>query len=162
MVMKNLKKLFLFLNLALFLYGCGYTPIFEAQKSFFQIEKYETFGDKKIANLFIERVKQFQNATNENVRKIHITVSAKKKRNILVKNTSGKVLTYQSEIALDVKVKYFPSDMFIFEGQLKETMNYKNKDQKSEMTSLENKIADDLVDSMSRDLILIINQSNEK
>ena len=146
----------------MFLCGCGYTPIFKAQESLFKIEKYDVSGNEKIANTFVARVRQFQNAKNENVEKIHMIVDAQKKRNTLVKNTSGKVLTYQSEIILNIQVKYLSSGVSIFHGQLKETMNYKNKDQKSEMTSLENKIIDDLIDSMSRDLILIINQSSEK
>ena len=157
--MKNLKKIFIMTILVCFLSNCGgYTPIFSEKNLKFKIQNIQKKGDKNIANLLAENIKRGQKNL-DGLEKIVLSVNASKNKTSLVKDQSGKIVSYKLQINIRAVVKKISSDEIIVDENFTGTSNFDNKNETYDTLNLENKIIKDLVKRLTSDLILRINQS---
>lgn len=157
--MKNCKKIFIMTILVCFLNSCtGYTPIFSEKNINFKIEKIEKKGDQKIGNFLVENL-NINQSNADNIEKISLSIYTTKNKTSIIKDKSGKIVSYKLQINIRAIVKIISSNKIIVNENFKGTSNFDNKNQTYETIKLENKITKDLVKKLTTDLILRINQS---
>ena len=156
--MQKLKNFFIMTICIWLVYSCGYTPIFSSKNIKFKIVEIQKRGDTNIAGLFAESVKKNQ-SNLDNLQKISLIIDASKNKTTLVKDQSGKILSYKLEIIIKANAKRISSNEIIISKELSAASNFDNKDRIYDASNLESKITKDLIKKLSRDLILIINQT---
>jgi len=148
MLKKNIINLFLIL----FLTNCGFTPIYlEKNNINFSIEQIEYKGDRDFNNFLKVNLDKYK---NENDNKIFLDVNTIYKKNILSKDSTGKITSYQLEIEAIFIVKSTNKKIRISEKKIIDS-----RDDKFEETRYEKSIKQSFAYSISSKLIseLIIN-----
>jgi hypothetical protein len=148
MLKKNIINLFLIL----FLTNCGFTPIYlEKNNINFSIEQIEYKGDRDFNNFLKVNLNKYK---NENDNKIFLDVNTIYKKNILSKDSTGKITSYQLEIEAIFIVKSTNKKIRISEKKIIDS-----RDDKFEETRYEKSIKQSFAYSISSKLIseLIIN-----
>ena len=148
-----LKKNIITLFLILFLTNCGFTPIYlEKNNINLSIEQIEYKGDKDLNNFLKINLDKYKSEKNNN--KIFLNVETKYEKNILTKDSSGKISTYQLEAEAIFIIK--STNRII---KIKEKKILDSKDDKFEESRYEKSIKQSFAYSMSSKLIseLIIN-----
>ena len=148
MLKKNIINLFLIL----FLTNCGFTPIYlEKNNINFSIEQIEYKGDRDFNNFLKINLDNYK---NENDNKIFLDVNTIYKKNILSKDSTGKITSYQLEIEAIFIVKSTNKKIRISEKKIIDS-----RDDKFEEARYEKSIKQSFAYSISSKLIseLIIN-----
>jgi len=148
-----LKKNIITFFLIFFLANCGFTPIYlEKNNINFSIEQIEYKGDRDLNNFLKINLDKYKNEKYNN--KIFLNVETKFKKNILTKDSTGKISTYQLEAETIFVIK--STNRVI---KIKEKKILDSKDDKFEEARYEKSIKQSFAYSMSRKLIseLIIN-----
>jgi hypothetical protein len=148
MLKKNIINLFLIF----FLTNCGFTPIYLTNNNInFSIEQIEYKGDKDLNNFLKVNLNKYK---NENDNKIFLNVETKYEKNILTKDSSGKISTYQLEAEAIFIVKSTNKKIRISEKKIIDS-----RDDKFEETRYEKSIKQSFAYAISSKLIseLIIN-----
>ena len=148
MLKKNIINLFLIL----FLTNCGFTPIYlEKNNINFSIEQIEYKGDRDFNNFLKVNLNKYK---NENDNKIFLDVNTIYKKNILSKDSTGKITDYQLEIEAIFIVKSTNKKIRISEKKIIDS-----RDDKFEEIRYEKSIKQSFAYSISSKLIseLIIN-----
>ena len=148
-----LKKNIIILSLIFFLANCGFTPIYLKNDNInFSFEQIEFVGDRDLNNFLKINLDKYKNEKYNN--KIFLNVETKFKKNILTKDSTGKISTYQLEAETIFVIK--STNRVI---KIKEKKILDSKDDKFEEARYEKSIKQSFANSMSRKLIseLIIN-----
>ena len=148
MLKKNIINLFLIL----FLTNCGFTPIYlEKNNINFSIEQIEYKGDRDFNNFLKVNLNKYK---NENDNKIFLDVNTIYKKNILSKDSTGKITSYQLEIEAIFIVKSTNKKIRISEKKIVDS-----KEDKFDEARYEKSIKQSFAYSISSKLIseLIIN-----
>jgi len=148
MLKKNIINLFLIL----FLTNCGFTPIYlEKNNINFSIEQIEYKGDRDFNNFLKVNLDRYK---NKNDNKIFLDVNTIYKKNILSKDSTGKITSYQLEIEAIFIVKSTNKKIRISEKKIIDS-----RDDKFEEARYEKSIKQSFAYSISSKLIseLIIN-----
>ena len=148
MLKKNIINLFLIL----FLTNCGFTPIYLTNNNInFSIEQIEYKGDRDFNNFLKVNLDKYK---NENDNKIFLDVNTIYKKNILSKDSTGKITSYQLEIEAIFIVKSTNKKIRISEKKIIDS-----RDDKFEEARYEKSIKQSFAYSISSKLIseLIIN-----
>tara|TARA_Y100000768_G_scaffold238848_1_gene180806 strand:- start:280 stop:738 length:459 start_codon:yes stop_codon:yes gene_type:complete len=99
------KKLFTIIFATIFLYSCGYTPIYSSKtKKNLNIELLNFVGDREINNSIKYNLKRHQNQNNEE--KIYISVNTTYSKNVETRNLAGNVTTYNLASKINIKISY--------------------------------------------------------
>ena len=148
MLKKNIINLFLIF----FLTNCGFTPIYLTNNNInFSIEQIEYKGDRDFNNFLKVNLDKYK---NENDNKIFLDVNTTYKKNILSKDSTGKITSFQLEIEAIFIVKSTNKKIRISEKKIIDS-----RDDKFEETRYEKSIKQSFAYSISSKLIsvLIIN-----
>ena len=148
MLKKNIINLFLIF----FLTNCGFTPIYLTNNNInFSIEQIEYKGDRDFNNFLKVNLDKYK---NENDNKIFLDVNTTYKKNILSKDSTGKITSFQLEIEAIFIVKSTNKKIRISEKKIIDS-----RDDKFEETRYEKSIKQSFSYSISSKLIseLIIN-----
>ena len=148
-----LKKNIIILSLIFFLANCGFTPIYLKNDNInFSIDQIEFAGDRDINNFLKINLDRYKNEKNNN--KIFLNVDTKYEKNILSKDNTGKITSYQLEIEAIFIVKSTNKKIRLSEKKIIDS-----RDDKFEETRYEKSIKQSFAYSISNKLIteLIIN-----
>ena len=148
-----LKKNIITLSLIFFLTNCGFTPIYLKNNNInFSIEQIEYTGDRDFNNFLKVNLDRYKNEKNNN--KIFLNVDTKYEKNILSKDNTGKITSYQLEIEAIFIVKSTNRKIRLSEKKIIDS-----RDDKFEETRYEKSIKQSFAYSISNKLIteLIIN-----
>ncbi len=95
MILKFIKAGFIII----FLYGCGYTPIFSnSNKTNLNINIINLEGDKEINNLISQKLSRYQKVNSE--KSYNISAISKYTKNSLTKNTQGNTTNYRLSLEI--------------------------------------------------------------
>ena len=142
-----LKKNIITLSLILFLTNCGFTPIYlENNDINFSIERIEYKGDRDINNFLKINLDKYKNKKYNN--KIFLNAETNFKKNILTKDSTGKISNYQLEAEAIFVIK--STNKVI---KIKEKKILDSKDDKFEEARYEKSIKQSFAYSISRKLI---------
>jgi hypothetical protein len=145
-----LKKNIIILSLILFLANCGFTPIYLENKNInFSIEQVDYIGDRDLNNYLKINLDRYK---NENNNKIFIQVETKYEKNILSKDSTGKISSYQMKIETIFLVKSTNKKIIITEKKIIESMDDKFEEARYEKSikqsfaySISNKLISELI-----------------
>ena len=148
-----LKKNIVILSLIFFLVNCGFTPIYLKNNNInFSIEQIEFVGDRDLNNFLKINLDKYKNEKYDN--KIFLNAETKFKKNILTKDSTGKVSNYQLEAEAIFIIK--STNKVI---KIKEKKILDSRDDKFEEARYEKSIKQSFASTISSKLIseLIIN-----
>ena len=148
-----LKKNIIILTLIFFLANCGFTPIYLKNDNVnFSIEQIEFAGDRDLNNFLKINLDKYKSEKNSN--KISLDVETKYEKNILSKDGTGKISSYQLNAEAIFIIKSTNKKIKIEEKKILDS-----KDDKFEEARNEKSIKQSFASSISSKLIseLIIN-----
>ena len=148
-----LKKNIIIFTLIFFLANCGFTPIYLKNDNInFSIEKIKFVGDRDLNNFLKINLDRYKNEKNNN--KIFLNVDTKYEKNILSKDNTGKITSYQLEIEAIFIVKSTNKKIRLSEKKIIDS-----RDDKFEETRYEKSIKQSFAYSISNKLVseLVIN-----
>ena len=146
-----LKKKIIILSLVLFLTSCGFTPIYLNNNNVnFSIEQVEYTGDRDINNFIKINLNKYKNEEINN--KIIINAESKYEKNILSKDSTGKITGYELKAEVIFLIKSTNKKIKITEKKIIDSMDDKFEEARLEKTikqsfafSISNKLALELI-----------------
>ena len=146
-----LKKNIIILTLIFFLANCGFTPIYLKNDNVnFSIEQIEFAGDRDLNNFLKINLDRYKNEKNSN--KISLDVETKYEKNILSKDGTGKISSYQLNAEAIFIIKSTNKKIRIKEKKILESNDDKFEEAKNEKSikqsfasSLSNKFISELI-----------------
>ena len=148
-----LKKNIIILSLILFLTNCGFTPIYLKNNNLnFSIEQIKYTGDRDLNNFLKINLDRYKNEKINN--KIFLDGETKYEKNILSKDSTGKITSYQLQVEVTFEVESTNKKIRISEKKIIDSM-----DDKFEEARYERSIKQSFAYSISNKLIseLIVN-----
>lgn len=149
-----MKKILLYCFLTSFVTSCGFKVADKSQFNNFKIQNISAVGDKrvnfKIRNFLLNNDKE----TSENI--IFIKLNTKKTKSVKEKNLKNEITKYQIVLStkLDVKMKI---NNVMFNTNSSVSGNYLVGENYSTSISNEQKLTDDLIESLSKQILNKIN-----
>ena len=146
-----LKKNIIILTLIFFLANCGFTPIYLKNDNInFSIEQIEFTGDRDLNNFLKINLDRYKNQRKDN--KISLDVETKYEKNILSKDGTGKISSYQLKAEAIFIIKSTNKKIRIKEKKILESNDDKFEEAKNEKSikqsfasSLSNKFISELI-----------------
>ena len=153
--MIKFKKIFILLNLFLFFFGCGYTPIFSNKKVNFSIENIEFVGDgdRGVETKIAQVLSNYKNKA-DNEKKISLIITNSQETIVASKNSKGEALT--NKIIIYTKVKIILAKNNFFEKSFNKSSTYSVVNRKSEEKLIKNKLIENLSNEIAQQIIFTI------
>ena len=155
-----LKKVIISIVLIFLLEGCGYQPLFSGTGSNFEIENISLEGDiniaKKISRNLVSLTK-----SNDDVKKINMTINVYKDTQSITKDTTGKTTNFEVTLKINIIAKNFPNDNVIFQKEYLFSKIYQNKNSASDTLNVELRAIDDIIITVSRNINIDIKTSHK-
>ena len=147
MIKKSISLIFLIF----FLTNCGFTPVYQNNTNInYSIEQVDYTGDRELNNFLKSNLNKYKNEKIN--KKIFIEVNSIYKKNILTKDGSGKITSYELEAVVIFLIQPLNKKIQIIEKKIMNSM-----DDKFEETRQEKIIKQSFVSSISNKLISEIN-----
>ena len=143
---KNLKYFFIFL----FLFGCGYTPVFQINKdSNFKIDTINFSGDKNIGREIIRGLEDFEGNNAKNIFDLDFNTS--KQESIVSKDKKGNATSYKLVLTVDA---YFTNKINYKNYQKKFTKEttFNSKNNKFELDQLKTNLEKNMISQILQDI----------
>ena len=151
-----IKKFFILIYI-IFLWGCGYQPIYQnLSNTDYNILIKEINGDRDINNLLVSKLKSYNsNNTNKNY---EITINSIYNKEIVAKDTTGAASEYKIIVSVNFKIigNKLNKDL-----NFTEDFNMKSLSDKLEENDYEKNIKSTLINSITRKLILELSKNND-
>ena len=146
-----LKKNILILSLFLFLTNCGFTPIHLKNNDVnFSIEQINYTGDRDLNNFLKINLDRYKNEKINN--KVFINVETKYEKNVLSKDSTGKVTSFQLKVEAIFLIKSTNKRIKITEKKNMDSMDDKYEEARYEKSikqsfaySISNKLISELI-----------------
>ena len=147
---KKLGYFFIFL----FLFGCGYTPIYQIKKdSNIRIDTIDFSGDKNIGREIIKGLKKFKGNDAKNI--FNLDLNASKQENIVSKDKKGNATSYKLVLTVDA---YFTNKINNKNYQKKFTKEttFNSKNNKFELDQLKNNLEKNMISQILQDINIFL------
>lgn len=146
-----IKKNILLLIFIIFLNSCGYTPIYSKNnKKNFSIENIQFTGDRELNSFINEELLIYYDNKNNN-KKFTILVNSEYTKDVLNKDSAGKIENYIITILVTFNIK---SESLEKTLQLKENFTMKNSTILNEQKLYEIEIKKNLINSIVNKLLI--------
>jgi len=147
MIKKSISLIFLIF----FLTNCGFTPLYQNNTNInYSIEQVGYTGDRELNNFLKSNLNKYKNEKID--KKIFIEVNSIYKKNILTKDGTGKITSYELEAVVIFLIQPLNKEIRVIEKKIMNSM-----DDKFEETRQERIIKQSFVSSISNKLISEIN-----
>ena len=149
--MKNFKYFLLFL----FLFSCGYSPIYQAdQKSNFKISMIEFSGEKQVSRLIIRSLERLKNNESSNV--YNVNFISTEENIVATKDKKGNASSYKITIIVDFYLNNESNDKNFNKKFIKQTV-YNSMDNKFELNQYKKNIKKNLTSQIVKDIQVFLN-----
>jgi hypothetical protein len=147
MIKKSISLIFLIF----FLTNCGFTPVYLKNTNInYSIEQVDYTGDRELNNFLKSNLNKYKNEKID--KKIFIEINSIYKKNILTKDGTGKITSYELEAVVIFLIQPLNKEIQVIEKKIMNSM-----DDKFEETRQERIIKQSFVSSISNKLISEIN-----
>ena len=147
--MKKLKSIYIITVFLLFI-SCGYSPLYKDLTNVnFSISLNEVSGNRTINNLIKSKLNTYN--SNDSEKEYDVDINTKYIKDIIAKDTTGAATEYKLTIRASFKVS---SNDYEREFLFKESFNMKSISDKLEEQDYENNVQSNLVNIITRKLIL--------
>ena len=149
------KKLNILFFLIIFLYGCGFEPIFSSKNinntQLVSIEKINFNNYNDLNNLFLRKFRSFQK--NEgNLKKFNLALNINETKKIISKNKLGDPETFNIEINVNVVILNTENNI-LNSRVIRKNKNYNNLDNKFDLKQEENVIKNNIVEEIVDEIL---------
>ena len=149
--MKNFKYFLLFL----FLFSCGYSPIYQAdQKSNFKISMIEFSGEKQVSRLIIRSLERLKNNESSNV--YNVNFISTEENIVATKDKKGNASSYKITIIVDFYLNNESNDKNFNKKFIKQTV-YNSMDNKFELNQYKKNIKKNMTSQIVKDIQVFLN-----
>ena len=125
------KKNIIIISLIFFLTSCGFSPIYYNNNNInFSIEKIDYTGDRELNNFLKINLAKYKNQEVDN--KIFIEAQSNYEKNILSKDSTGKVTSYKLEAQVIFLIKPNNKEIKITEKKIINSMDDKFEEARRE------------------------------
>ena len=146
-----IKKSISLISLIFFLTNCGFTPVYLKNTNInYSIEQVDYTGDRELNNFLKSNLNKYKNEKID--KKIFIEINSIYKKNILTKDGTGKITSYELEAVVIFLIQPLNKEIRVIEKKIMNSM-----DDKFEETRQEKIIKQSFVSSISNKLISEIN-----
>ena len=139
----------------IFLYGCGFEPIFSSKNinntQLVTINEVNFKDYSELNNLFLRKFRYFQK-NEENEKKFNLILNINETKTIISKNKLGDPETFNIEIIVDVLILN-TEDNILNSRTIKKNKNYNNLDNKFDLKQEENIIKNNIVDEIVDEIL---------
>jgi len=147
MIKKSISLIFLIF----FLTNCGFTPVYLKNTNInYSIEQVDYTGDRELNNFLKSNLNKYKNEKID--KKIFIEINSIYKKNILTKDGTGNITSYELEAVVIFLIQPLNKEIRVIEKKIMNSM-----DDKFEETRQERIIKQSFVSSISNKLISEIN-----
>ena len=143
-----MKKIISFIFF-IFIVGCGYQPLFNAQKLNFSINKIE-YEKNKLNRLIAKELNAYQNKKDVE-HKYNLKIFSYENKKITLKDKKGNPSNLR--LSLSTEIKVFDNQKLIFEKEYKESFEYQNTPKKFELRKYEDRIRQSMLGQISNRII---------
>ena len=143
-----MKKIISFIFF-IFIVGCGYQPLFNAQKLNFSINKIE-YEKNKLNRLIAQELNAYQNEKDVE-HKYNLKIFSYENKKITLKDKKGDPSNLR--LSLSTEIKVFDNQKLIFEKKYDESFEYQNSSKKFELRKYEDKIRQSMLGQISSQII---------
>ena len=163
-----MKKIIYLISILFFfhlLIGCaGYKPIFGSSNVKFNISEHLVEGEKEIGNKIYSKLNNLSKSQDEfpDSALISLTVNAKKNKEKMSIDTSGKTTEYKITITADVNIKNYLTNKSILIRTFKSSSLYKVQPQYSDTVKMENRTVEELIQKIYRDILIVLSEKIAK
>ena len=148
-----IKKKFIKIFLILFLFtGCGYSPIYSNKNISFSILDLKTSGNSMLNQIIENRLKGYKNSNAE--KKLNLMIDTNFEKMIVSKDSKGNPKIFR--ITLKSKILVSDLDGITKEKNFLKSLDYNNRNKKSELKSYENETAKNLAEKISEEIIIYL------
>ncbi len=142
-------KILKFIILIVFLNSCGYQPLLVNKQSEFYYNELKLEGNPKISKSIRNNLSPFKNDNSE----ISLLIVTSFEKSITSKNKKGNPEVFNMSIEANLTIIEKKEKI---KNSFKESVSYNNKSSKFELKQFENDLKDNLIDKISRDLLIFI------
>jgi len=143
-----MKKIISFIFF-IFIVGCGYQPLFNAQKLNFSINKIE-YEKNKLNRVIAKELTTYQNKKNVE-QKYNLKIFSYENKKVTLKDKKGDPSNLR--LSLSTEIKVFDNQKLIFEKKYDESFEYQNSSKKFELRKYEDKIRQSMLGQISSQII---------
>tara|TARA_A100000164_G_scaffold97203_1_gene84435 strand:- start:6 stop:479 length:474 start_codon:yes stop_codon:yes gene_type:complete len=149
------KKLNILFFLIIFLYGCGFEPIFSSKNinntQLVSIEKINFNNYNDLNNLFLRKFRSFQKS-EENLKKFNLALNINETKKIISKNKLGDPETFNIEINVNVVILNTENNI-LNSRMIRKNKNYNNLNNKFDLKQEENVIKNNIVEEIVDEIL---------
>ncbi len=146
--MKIVKYLFIFL----FLFGCGYSPIYQTDdEKNIQLDVINIKGDKKISQMIIRNISRFKKNNSTNIFDANLDIS--KSEIVSTKDKRGNASSYKLLIKIDLVLNK-KDDNKSFSKKFSKVSKYNSMDNKFELNQYKNNLEKIMISQILQDINL--------
>tara|TARA_B100000787_G_C16042136_1_gene227441 strand:- start:204 stop:680 length:477 start_codon:yes stop_codon:yes gene_type:complete len=148
-------KIFIILIAFIFLGACGYKSIYDDKQGGFIITEIKFEGDKTLNNITSRRFQNYllqnNDLSNIDIKEFILDIESSTSRNILTRNSAGKVSMF--ELTVNLEVKIFNEKGLLFEKSFSAKNLYNNESNKFALSQYEKIIKKELLEKLIDELI---------
>ena len=155
-----MKKITYLIFAIIFLSACaGYKPIYTSNLQF-QIVEYSLKENKQVGKKIYSQLNNLSksNKNKSETESITITISAKKNKDAMSKDSTGKVLEYKITLSSNIIIKDYLTNNEILNQNFSYSSSYKVQNQYTDTKRLENKSIEDLINKTYENLLIEMSQ----
>ena len=146
------KNLIISLILILFVYGCGYSPIFSNKDSNFSIYELSTSGNSKLNKIISSRLNNY--ISSDKKKKFSLVIETNLNIITASKDSKGNPKTYRITLISNVLIK--DSKGNTKNKLFSKSLDYNNKSNKSDLKKYENQNSINLAEKISEEIIVFL------
>ena len=143
-----MKKIILFIFF-IFTVGCGYQPVFNAQKLNFSISKIE-YEKNKLNRIIAKELGAYQNKKNIE-QEYNLKIFSYENKKVTLRDKKGDPSNLRLSVSTEIKV--LDKQKIIFEKKYEENFEYQNTSKKFELRKYEDKIRQSMLGQISNRII---------
>ena len=149
--MKNLK----YLLILIFLFSCGYNPIYQTnQKINFKINTIKYSGNKKINQSIVNEIEKFKEKNAKNI--FDLELESLKNENIVTKDKKGNATSYKLVLEVNMILINKNNGKTFKKTFLKESL-FNSMDNKFELNQYKNNIEKNMISKILQDMSIFFN-----
>tara|TARA_B110000495_G_C22548763_1_gene332077 strand:- start:22 stop:474 length:453 start_codon:yes stop_codon:yes gene_type:complete len=143
-----MKKIILFIFF-IFTVGCGYQPVFNAQKLNFSISKIE-YEKNKLNRIIAKELGAYQNKKNIK-QEYNLKIFSYENKKVTLRDKKGDPSNLR--LSLSTEIKVLDKQKLIFEKRYEESFEYQNTSKKFELRKYEDEMRQSMLGQISNRII---------
>jgi hypothetical protein len=150
--MTKIKNIFIFLFILVFIYSCGFKPIYSTNNLNLKLDNIN-FETNKLNNQINRSLRSFSSPQGSKI--YDVNFETKKEKRVVTKNSKGNTETYEIKINLNMSIV---TEGKKFTKNFVHKVKYNNNDNKYELKQYEIEIEKQIITELIEEIILFFSE----